>query len=90
MVLTGQELFEFVQYCFAQILPLNSAGVWVKCTDETLPNKGFYFVKIGPLKDKVCWSSSKIIERYNELKFDQNPAVDIYYLDESLSSPGNG
>ena len=55
---------------------------WVKCTDETLPTSGFHFVKIGPLQDKTCWGSSKIIERYNELKSEEW-LVEIFWLDES-------
>lgn len=59
-------------------------GKWVKVNSEAdFPSQGgMYHVRIGPLKDKTCWTRSKIIERFNE------GGCEIEYLpEESLPTP---
>lgn len=49
---------------------------WIKASEKLPDNSGYYFVKVGPLKDKTCWGRNKILERTKE------GGVEIEWLDE--------
>lgn len=76
-----QKLISFKQYFMNTEQKQSSVSglKWVKASERLPEEHGYYFCKIGKLRDKILWPKNTIVLMFNR------PGIDIEWLEETPS-----